>query len=326
MAVVVTVSPTHDFGVRTVARQVVAGSLVLLLVGTLAGFGGGVGLASAGHDPADANATIKPLGDRSPGATEVRYGQTVVATAGIDLDPLTRTLVTYEAGSWVNCGADNPPEVFGIDRGNTHEGYEIDEELMDNVKSFSAGEDELETTYYDENDFGASTHLDDGDQLVSVTECINNPDEPGWYRIEGLTEGVNSPGEQVSYGGYSHYFWICNCENEAEAREQLGPPPSEPEGTPTPSRTGAGDSGDTTGTPAGDDGGTTTPDSSDTTGTHTATRTPEPTPTPSPTRTPPESWDEVVVRTPTASSGPGFSGVAALFVFGGLIYILRRRP
>jgi hypothetical protein len=193
---------------------------VTLLTGAAAPDGGGG--ATASYGPEEANYTVVPLSDRSPGAENVKYGQRVVATAGTDLATLEETTATYEAGSWSSRGPSGG-ETFGVDRGSTLEGYEVDETLQNDVKTFSAGED----------DFGASTYLDDGDEFVSVAECIDNPDEPGWYRISGTTTGVTESGERVTFDSESHYFWICDCENEAEAHERLGPPPSEPPTTGT---------------------------------------------------------------------------------------------
>ena len=203
---------------------------VTLLTGAAAPDGGGG--ATASHGPEEANYTVVPLSDRSPGAENVKYGQRVVATAGTDLATLEETTATYEAGSWSGCGPSDG-ETFGVDRGSTLEGYEVDETLQNDVKTFSAGED----------DFGASTYLGDGDEFVSVAECIDNPDEPGWYRISGTTTGVTESGERVTFGSESHYFWICDCENEAEARERLGPPPSEPQTTAAPMPTPDGGDG-----------------------------------------------------------------------------------
>ena len=154
-----------------------------------------VGPGSAGHGYEEAEFTVEPIDDRSPGATEVRYGMVVVGAAGIDLETLERTRAVYEAGSWARCEPGDA-DVFGIDRGNTNDGYETDESLQENVKTFSAGEDDL----------GPSTYLDDGDALVSVAECPDSPDEPGWHQMVGETTGVTPEGARVTYGGDSHYF------------------------------------------------------------------------------------------------------------------------
>jgi len=290
------------------------------------------GVVGASHGPEKANFTVEPLGDRSPGATDVRYGQTVVATAGVDLETLTKTLAIYEAGGWTGCGPTDA-SVFGVDRGNTYDGYETDEELTNNVRSFSSGEDRLETEYNGEDDLGASTYLDDGDELVSVADCIDNPDDPGWYRITGRTTGVTANGETVTYGGLSHYFWICDCANAAEARETLGPPPSEPAETTATTTPTAAPEGETA-TPATEATGTAT------TARTNADRTPTPSEAdesaPSGTRTDRStrsrtptattgSWDDAVYRTPTRNAGGGFGHVAALSAVAAVAFVALRR-
>ncbi|PSP78729.1 hypothetical protein BRC88_10415 [Halobacteriales archaeon QS_4_69_225] len=336
----------RNHGLMAVAATAVA---FALLAGAAAPDGGVVG---ASHDPADANYTVVPLGDRSPGATEVEYGQRVVSTAGVDLATLERTTAVYEAGSWENCGPQDG-ETFGVDRGATRDGYEVDESLEDNVKTFSAGEDVFEVEFNDEDDIGASTYLDDGDEVISVAGCIDNPDEPGWYRISGTTTGVTENGERVTFGGDSHYFYICDCEDETAARQQLGPPPSEPQptatATPTPgpeseSAADEGDAGD--GGASSDDGTTPTATESaveESGGAAAATPTATPTgpaadegdagdananedaatATPTPART--EGWDDRVVRTPTAADGPGFGAGAAVVALAAAALLVGRR-
>jgi PGF-CTERM protein len=300
-------------------------------VGAVALFGG---TATASHGPDAANFTVEPM-DRSPGATDVKYGQIVVAEGGTDLEILEKTTAVYEAGSWANCGSDDG-EILGIDRGNTHEGYEIDESLKNNVKRFSAGEDVFELEFNGENDFGASTHLNDGDAFVSVAQCIDNPDEPGWYQIIGSTTGVTPDGERVTFSSESHYFWIGDFENEAEAREELGPPPSEPQETPTPTSTpdsgndgesGSGsnsesdaDSNDGGGGSEGETTPTATAAETATPATGPETETVESTPTPTAA-----DWEEQVVQTPTPGDGPGFGPLVALLSILTAALFVRRR-
>lgn len=295
------------------------------------------GTAAASHGPDAANYTVEPM-DRTPGATNVKYGQIVVAQAGVDLETLEKTTAVYEEGSWANCGPDDG-EVFGIDRGNTHDGYEIDESLENNVKRFSAGEDVFEVEFNGENDLGASTHFYDGDAFVSVAQCIDNPDEPGWYQITGTTTGVTKDGERVTFGGESHYFWIGDFENEQEAREELGPPPSEPQETPTPTpapttETASGDDSDGDGDSEGaaDDAETDETTASTATAAETATPTATATATAAggaeETRTPTATaaeWEGQVVQTPTPGDGPGFGPIVAILALLAVSLLVRRR-
>jgi PGF-CTERM protein len=331
-------------------RSVRLAATSLLMLAVLAGAVplGVVGVADASHGPESANYTVEPMGDRSPGAESVRYGQRVVATAGTDLATLEQTTATYREGSFSSCGP-NDGETFGIDRGSTQPPYGIDHDLQENVKSFTAREDLFKVEFYGENDFGASTHLDDGDEFISVATCLDNPDQPGWYRISGTTTGVTDSGHRVTFSTESHYFWICNCEDEADARQQVGPPPSEPRETATPTSGGTdGDGSDggtadesgtddaeqaspqlvsqtPTGTPPSD-GATATPaataepgDAQDDTASDTAD-----TPTARPASHT-EEWNDHVLRTPTAAEGPGFGPVPALVAILAAVPLLGRR-
>ncbi len=337
-------------------RGIALAAGVVLVVSVLAGvvaLGDG-GVAAASHGPDRANFTVVPTSDRSPGAEGVRYGQRVVSTGDTDLETLLRTTATYEEGSFSKCGPSDS-ETFGIDRGATISGYGVDEGLTDHVKSFTAEEDVFRVEYYGEDDFGASTHFDAGDEFVSVATCIDNPDRPGWYRISGSTTGVTERGERVTYGSESHYFWICNCRDEAEARRTLGPPPSEPQATATPAPTPAGSTGDAR--TGGEGGGSADGDgestgASEQTSPARATATPTgaasaaaatATPTARPTgdaadaesgsdaasdggaATPTEAWDDHVLQTPTAAEGPGFGPAPALVAILGAFLLYQRR-
>jgi PGF-CTERM protein len=179
--------------------------------------------------------------------------------------------VTWVDGGFAGCGASNA-EVFGIDRGNDDPGTETDESLFASIKSTKVNEDVFEADFYDEGDFGGNPPtFYEGDELVGkTTGCIDTPDEPGWYQVSSTIASKDG-----NFEARSHYFYICDCSNEQEAREQLGPPPSED--TPTPTATAES--------------------------TPTATETAEstPTPEPTPTRTPPEDGTPFPSPTPTAT-------------------------
>ncbi len=174
--------------------------------------------------------------------------------------------VTWLDGGFSGCGASNA-EVFGIDRGNDDPGTEVDQSLFSSIKSTKVNEDEFEADFYDEGDFGGSPPtFNEGDQLVGkTTNCIDTADAPGWYQVTSTIASKNG-----DFRAKSHYFYVCDCASEQAAREQLGPPPSEP--TPT--------------------------------ATATPTATPTPTPEPTPTRTPPEGGTPFPSPTPTATPSP----------------------
>lgn len=95
--------------------------------------------------------------------------------------------------------------------------------------------------------------------------CYQMPKDPGWYQINAFGNGTAFNGKEIEVDYKSHYFYICVCDSEQEARETLGPPPSESGGggsTPTASPTPSG--GDTatptpTATPEPADPSTPTP-------------------------------------------------------------------
>jgi len=256
--------------------------------------------------------------------------------------------VTWIDGGFAGCGASNA-EVFGIDRGNDDPGTEVDQSLFASIKSTKVNEDEFKADFYDEGDFGGSPPtFNEGDQLVGkTTSCIDTPRAPGWYQVRSTIASKNG-----NFEARSHYFYVCDCANEQEARQQLGPPPSEPTPTSTTSPTPTA-----TPTPTPEPTPTRTPPAEGTpfpspTPTATTTPTPEPTPTSTaaatdaataagagassgggggesgagssagdgesggvaatPTATNPGDWSAIVERSPTASSGPGFGAVAAV--------------
>ena len=340
----------------TTRRAAVSVFLAVLVGLSLSvGLAATVGVVGADHGEPDADYTVEPMSDRSPGAENVKYGQIVVGQTGEDFRTLEAMKAVYEEGSWADCGPDKS-EVFGIDRGNTHDGYEIDEDLTDNTKTFSAGEDVFEVEFYGEDDFGSSTHLNSGDAVVSVAQCIDNPDGPGWYQISGSTTGVTEDGERKTISGDSHYFWICDCEDEAEAREELGPPPSEPRQTATPEGTPSGDGDGSDDTDDGSDGsGSGDESAEDTASSDDATEdaatgsdadgTAEPTATfeaasdsesggsgggggsggSAATGVEAGSWDDHRVSTPTPGDGDGFGGLVALVALLGAALLFFRR-
>lgn len=317
---------------RSARVAIPAGAVVVLLGAILVtgSFAHGVGLASGDHGPEGTDFTYEPMSpeDRRPGAEGTRVGTIGRGADGVDRDfeTLLELRSVYAEGSWESCGPTSS-EVFGIDRGGDNERYEVDESLTDNVKRFSAGEDVFEAEFYDEDEYGPSTHLNSDDRVVSIIECVDNPEEPGWYQIDvAAVTGRTPDGEVVTMEDTSHYFWICDCEGEDEARERLGPPPSEPDPTATPAGDGSGDetSSDddptgaaTPGSSSGDDD--TSGDGSDASGTATAAGTAATTRTADVTTatatdtgsSSPEEWAAYRVRTPTPGSGAGVSPVAA---------------
>ena len=307
----------------------VAAAVAASLLG--AGVLGAVGVAGAGHGPEGSNFTYTPLStdDREPGASETRVGQIGQAAAGVDTDfeTLLRLRAVWRAGSWEDCGPGSA-EAFGIDRGSDNEPYTVDESLTDNVKSFSASEDVFESRFYDEDELGESVHLNSEDRVFSVIECPQNPPEAGWHRIDAASvTGRTAGGEVVTFEDPSHWFWICDCRNEAEARDRLGPPPSEPMPTPTATERSTADGEPSTMTATGTRRSTETGVASRETATPTATVDGPTTPRATETSTRISGdWDAYAYRTPTVESGGGFPPVAAIGALQVATALGRRLP
>ena len=183
------------------------------------------------------------------------------------------------------------------------------------------------------------------DDLLHVVfnDCAKNPEDPGWYRMKWFQNGTNfngyEEGQEISQeesmeGDYaeverfSDYVWICDCENEQEAREELGPPP-DAEQTPTPD--GGADPTPTptitTETPV--DEPTETDDNNPSTETteDTPVDTPEASPDNTPDDTPSNDQDDDTggdEDNPTPGDGPGFGPVIVLIAFVTAIKLLGR--
>lgn len=262
-------------------------------------------------------------------------GYIVVSSPAIDFSSCTTTDTT----------------AFGIDRGGDDSGTHTDDNLLDHRESSSFNDHSIVVNFYDEGDtFGSTTYVNQSDQIVAVqNSCYVMPKKPGWYQINARLNGTTYSGEQLDEPNIkSHYFYVCECANEQEAREQLGPPPSE-----------GGDGEQSTSTPTATDTGGSTP-TDDGTVTSTATDTGDGSPTPTgtshpsatasattatettPTTSPPADGQQttsdgsttatggsnrkVTASSPTVSSGPGFGpAVAVLALVSAAVLALRER-
>lgn len=302
-----------------------------------------------------------PLSEqRAPGASGVSYWtESILHAIPEDESVYMKTSVTYRP-MVSNCGAGDI-DVLGVDRNNTYEGERrVDEDVTDSIKSFTEDEDardryernyaedgELTTTdweylerfeveWYDRDDLGSPVQLFHEDRFVSAQrECFENPDDAGWYRSASIVtvELENGTTFTPDEPTFSHWFWICDCADREEAVETLGPPPSEADaGTPTPTRDKVGSSGGRStpsadGAESGTTGGSDDSGASRTTPGADATDTPTPGPAnvaSTPTRSPADSWEHEVVRTPTEASGPGFGPLLAVLALVALGTFWRR--
>lgn len=282
--------------------------MVVLVVALLSVVG--VGTAVADHDAPDytdeANHTVSlpHTSDHYPGdhnrenASQQYWlaGEDAFAAEGAE-DGIWLDSLSLEA-EWIDYSACDETNVatFGVDEGNNNTGTQVDYEFSNYQKEFDHGEVTVEFSGFE--DFsGDPPRLGPEDAIVgdyganSVGGgCLTMTNEPGWYRVRGIITGTEADNgrdppsedaEEVRISAFSGFVYICECEDEEEAREELGPPTSP--STPTPAPTA-----------------TPTP-------TPTATSTPTPTPTATPTVTPtPEPTPTIrpVTETPTSSSTP----------------------
>jgi hypothetical protein len=222
---------------------------------------------------------------------------------------------------------------FGIDRDNDEPGTLTNVDLLSYLEKNKFNDSHIVVKLYDGDELGASSREDKGgketgredgdknpelykdDEIVahqgyrsSAGPCYRMPDTPGWYQIDGKANGTTFQGSPAEVKLTSHYFYICECDSEKAAYEQLGPPPgqdnpyaqSTPTSTPTPEPTASGTPTEASG--GGGDSGTPTPTSApEATPTPTPTSTPEATPTPTATATPTPTPTATATASPTAT-------------------------
>lgn len=312
--------------------------LLLALLGSGLLLAAGTAVAQEERPPSEgANFTVAPVDndDRPPGIDGAEYFlSSVGADAWGDSDGLQRIdfyMIRTGAADFSAC---NPDDIaaLGIDRGGNLSGAKYDEDLVEHMKNYDIDEERVTIEIYDEEDLGGeSTYLNAADQTIAKSYgCVSNPDDAGWYQFVGYVNGTNYDGEYDEVTLYSHYFWICDCANESEARERLGPPPHEDDGdggdgdstpTPTPTETDGGGDSTQTATP------TPTPTAGGSAETQTPTETPDDTggdatSTPTPTAGGPAGGDDA---TPTPGDGAGFGAAVALASLAAAVLLGRRR-
>lgn len=120
---------------------------------------------------------------------------------------------------------------FGIDRGNDQSGTQTDESLLDAYQSVTYAQDNIFVEFYKEDQLaGGPVNVTVNDQIVSrVANCLQNPQEPGWYRLTGYINGSTKMDPQTDFTiyGASKYTYICQgCDSRQAAIDKLGPPPT----------------------------------------------------------------------------------------------------
>jgi PGF-CTERM protein len=342
--------------------------LAVSLIASVAG--PGVGLAGANHpdDAPDLseyadfrvnfpNPSDHYPGDRNPQGGSIEYFASgaqafheLDAEEGVYIDTIV-VHAEYEGEDWIDYSACDVPntKAFGIDRGNDNSGTQTDEDLVSRRKDDEFGDDGLMVTFYEWTDIGGNPpYMAPEDAIVAAQgegstdgPCLTLTSEPGWYRIAGFMNGTvadNGPGEQPSGSAEdvrlelnsNNFLYVCECDSEEEARDQLGRPPNEePSGEPTPTATEGGDDPTPTATEAPGDP---TPTPTRTEGTGQETHSTEPGTETGNTGENTQSTqaqgtgdvgDENL--TPSPGEGPGFGPVAALLALLATALLANRR-
>jgi len=272
---------------------------------------------------------------------------------------------------WIDYSACDIPntKAFGIDRDSNLAGTQFDEDLVQKQRNTNFLDDGIEIKFYDFSDFaGDPPYMAPEDQVVAAQgagsqagTCLTMTSEPGWYQLQAFLNGTvadNGPDEEPSDSAeekglrlQSNYLYVCDCDSEQEAREQLGPPPNEddsgsestPEPTatpePTPTPTEASDDTPQPTEPPEDTPEPTEPPEDTPEPTEPPEDTPEPTEPPedtaAPTATQPNNGggnnggnggNGNTGMTPTSGGGPGFGpAVAILALLASALLATRRQ-
>lgn len=289
--------PTTD-ALRTVAvATVVLAVVTSVSVAGLLASPGFAGTAEAGHGAETGNYTVvfPEAHDQYPRSEnpDGTHSTTIHHYAGFtpELYEKAGTPKGTENLSWIwvesqdidfsQCTTDNT-RAFGIDRDGDDPGTNTDVPLLSYREDSSFNDNSIYVDFFENNDDltapprqdqggegqGQGEGREDGDrdaevypddEIIAVQEeCYGMPEEPGWYQINAGGNGTGFNGQEGTIVQTSHYFYVCTCDNESAAREELGPPPSERDGNEntdeqTPTDTGDEDSPTETPDPDGDD-------------------------------------------------------------------------
>lgn len=184
---------------------------------------------------------------------------------------------------------------FGIDRDGNADGTGYDRGLVQHTSDTEYRDGRLLLSFFRIDELGGNPpYVSPDDQFVLALgegsdggTCVTVTDHPGWYQLEFFANGTvhDDPDDYPSADEVDHedligvtqqstYVYVCECANESEARETLGPPPNLPNPTPV------------------------------STPTPTSTSTPPPEPSPTPTADPAPTAERSPDETSTPDSGP----------------------
>ncbi|WP_276258709.1 hypothetical protein [Haloglomus litoreum] len=304
-------------------------AVIAVVVGVTGGAGAAPSTADAGHGAENGNYTVNlpfatdhyprsknPGGPNNGSINHYAAGtQELFDEAGASkgVEQLKYLKIDNPDIDFSQCSTSNTA-AFGIDRNSDDPGTKVDIDLLRYMEKNAFNDHSIEVYFYEGDELaspspndkgGAETGKEDGDgnaemypddQIVAHQgyksgggPCYGMPTDPGWYQISGFVNGTAFNGNEVEVSLTSHYFYICECQTEKEAYNQLGAPPGQEnpyEGgsgnTTTATATATPEQTATAGGGGGDGGGESTPTA---TATATATATPTATATGTPTAT-----------------------------------------
>jgi hypothetical protein len=320
---------------RSTTIALVGAIAVLLAVGALTGGVWASPTADSSHGVENGNYTVNlPFATdhypraKNPGGTHnASINHFAAATPELfekkdvpeGLEEVDFIIISNQDIDFSQCSTSNTA-AFGIDRNDDDPGTKTDVGLLAYRKNSEFRDHSIIVEFYDDDDLGAKSREDKGgketgkedgdkdpevypdDEIVAHQgyksgggPCYGMPTEPGWYQIQGFINGTGFSGNYADVTIPSHYFYVCACDSEEAAYDQLGAPPGQE--NPYADGGSSGSSSTTaTATPTPDDSGGSA-------GASTPTATPEPTPTPTATPEP--------TPTPTATPTPDDSGSGA---------------
>ncbi|WP_254832266.1 hypothetical protein [Haloglomus salinum] len=283
------------------------------------------------------NASINHLSASTPEQLEAAGGKKGIEQAEF-------IIVSNQDTDFSQCETSNTG-AFGIDRDNDDAGTVTDVGLLQYRENSRFEKHSIVVNLYEGDELASPSPSDQGgagenpgekgqgredgdgnvevypdDEIVSHQgykagggPCYGMPTEPGWYQMTGFLNGTAFNGNYVELTLPSHYFYICECDSEREAYDQLGAPPGQENPYADRSESSDGSSSPdatTTATPAPSGGGS---GSTDVTATATATATPTPTltATATPTATPESSGSGGESTATPESSSEGASTVTS---------------
>ncbi|WP_254832267.1 hypothetical protein [Haloglomus salinum] len=325
----------------------VGATAVLLAVSVLAGGVGASATADSGHGVENGNYTVNlPFAtdhyprSKNPGGTHnASINHFAAATPELfekkdvpeGLEEVDFIIISNQDIDFSQCSTSNTA-AFGIDRDNDAAGTKTDVGLLAYRKNSEFRDHSIVVEFYNDDDLGAKSREDkagketgreDGDKDPEVYPddeivahqgyksgggpCYGMPTDPGWYQITGFINGTGFSGNYADVTIPSHYFYVCECDSEKAAYDQLGAPPGQENPYADGSESGSGAGSTATATATTDSGGSA--GASTATATTEPTATPELTPTPTATVTPEPTATRTATPTPDDSGG-GASGGA----------------